>query len=399
VLLIDTLNTDPADQVYAQKQILQLFASLDIEAPIALYVLSDKLGVLQDFTMDLESLRRAMAEWRPAQSRVLFASQTPTPSMPDDPTGVAIKRAYQEMRAAYNLQRANLTLDAFGLLARRLMRWPGRKNVVWVSGSFPSIFLNENRERFRVLNQADIGIYPVDARGLVAIPTTPLYSIASGPRPPPCLDTLSEVAETTGGRAFFNTNDLKGAVRKAIADAHITYTLGFYARNEKTNRVFHELNVKVDRPGVELRHRKEYYDDASASEDLISPAILRRTAEAPKDATAIGLTATIARDQDLLRVNVEIDFRDLALARQDGHWKGAAELALVSQGIDGRTLDLASKSITFDMSDEVYAARQRDGFAIEQQVRDRKDLSRIRVVIVDASTGAAGSVAVKPVKQ
>jgi VWFA-related protein len=400
VLLIDTLNTDTADQVYAQKQIIKLFDSFDIQTPIALYVLTGKLVVLQDFTMDLESLRRAMAAWRPVQSRVLFASQTPTPRMPggDPVTAEAIKRSYREMRASYNLQRANLTVDAFELLARRLMPWPGRKNVVWVSGSFPSIFLNGNQERLRILNQADIGIYPVDPRGMTwTNPRDPWPTNLVGP--PPNQGTLSEIAERTGGRAFYNTNDLKGAVGKAIADTQIIYTLGFYAQNEKVNGLYHELNVKVDRSGTELRHRRGYYDDASVSEVPSSPAILRRLADAPLDATAIGLTATMDRDQDLLRVNVQIDFRDLALSKQDGHWKGAAELALVSQGINGRTLDLVSKSITFDMTDDVYAARQRDGFAIEQHIRYRKDLSRIRVVIVDASTGAAGSVAVKPLKQ
>lgn len=399
VLLIDALNTDTADQVYAQQQIIKLLDSF--EAPIALYVLTGKIVVLQDFTMDLEALRKAMAAWRPVQSRVLFASHTPTPPLAGDPnTAGAVSRSYQEMRAFYNLQRANLTIDAFALLAQRLMRVPGRKNVVWVSGSFPTVFLNRNRERIRVLNQADIGIYPVDARGLVAMNIDPRDPMQARSGPPPSLDTLREIAESTGGRAFYNANDLKSAVGKAFADTQIVHTLGFYSQHEKPNGQYHELNVKVaGRPGIELRHRNGYFDNVSAGREPGSPAIMRRVAEAPLDATAIGLTATVDRDRDVLRVNVHIDFQDLVLSNKNGHWTGAAELALVSQGVNERTLNLVSKSIAFDMSGDAYAARQRDGFAIEQNIPFSKDLSRIRVVILDLSTGAAASVAVNPLTQ
>jgi len=303
------------------------------------------------------------------------------------------------MRAFYDLQRANRTVDAFALLAQSLARVPGRKNVVWVSGSFPAVFLNRNQERIRLLNQADIGVYPVDARGLVAMNVNPRAPLQARSGPPPGLDTMSEIAEMTGGRAFYNNNDLIGAVGKAIADTLIVYTLGFYSRHQKSDGLYHELNVRIaGRSGIKLRHRNGYYDDMSASEEPSSPKILRRVAQAPLDATGIGLTATIDQNRDLLRVHVHIDFQDL-LSNKDSHWKGAAEVALVSQGVDGRTLNLVSKAISFDMTDGAYAARQRDGFAIEQNIPSSRDVSRIRVVILDLSTGVTGSVAINLQKQ
>jgi len=49
-------------------------------------------------------------------------------------------------------------------------------------------------------------------------------------------ETMDYVAELTGGKAFHNTNDLAGAVRKAIDDSSVSYTLGYYATGEERDK-------------------------------------------------------------------------------------------------------------------------------------------------------------------
>lgn len=44
----------------------------------------------------------------------------------------------------------------------------------------------------------------------------------------PSFDTSSIIAEQTGGRVFRNTNDLRSAMQRAVADADLTYVLGYY---------------------------------------------------------------------------------------------------------------------------------------------------------------------------
>jgi VWFA-related protein len=377
VLLLDTLNTSPARQVYAQKQILALLGSLEMKEPVALYVLGDELKVLQDFTMNREALLKAMAAWRPELSRALLGSQTPTPRRAGRGGAEAgAQRGVEDLREYSMRERANGTIDGFAAIAQRLMGVPGRKKVIWVTGTFPAMFLNEHREWMRALNRADIGIYPVDARGL------------AGPAPAG-LDTLTEIADQTGGRAFYNTNDLSGAVGKAMENGQVTYTLGFYAQSDQPDGQYHELRVKTGRPGVELKYRKGYFDEAIGVADRSAQAKLQ---------SSIGLTAAVVLGRDSkYRVAVMVDFRDLSLEKKDGRWKGAADLAIVSQRADGKTVDVVSKSLTFDMTDEAYAERQREGFTMEQDMPATKDVSRIRVVIVDTSTGAVGSVSTRGV--
>jgi len=82
VLLIDLLNTDMLDQNYAKKQMEELLAKLTVDEPIAIYLLGQRLSVVQDFTTDFQLLRKAAAGLQPQQSVLLSASETPTPSMP-----------------------------------------------------------------------------------------------------------------------------------------------------------------------------------------------------------------------------------------------------------------------------------------------------------------------------
>ena len=62
---------------------------------------------------------------------------------------------------------------------------------------------------------------------------------------------MRSLAEKTGGVAFVNTNDLRGAIDKAIADTDLTYTLAFYPdRVAPAGR--HKLKVSLNRHGVDL---------------------------------------------------------------------------------------------------------------------------------------------------
>jgi hypothetical protein len=208
---------------------------------------------------------------------------------------------------------------------------------------------------------------------------------------PEGLETMKSMAEGTGGRAFFNTNDLKGAIAKAMDDAEVTYTLGFYAP-ETPDGTFHELKVKVDRAAVDTRHRGGYFssfDKPPAEKDRMTT--MREVASSALEATGIGLMAEMERVSNSLRVTVRLNLEDCSLENRNGRWVGGANVVFVSQAADGKTLAVASKTLTFDLTDEVYVARKRDGVIIEQTVESNARLGRIRVVALDDRSGGVGS--------
>ena len=60
-----------------------------------------------------------------------------------------------------------------------------------------------------------------------------------------------------------NTNDIHGAVRRAADDARTTCVLGYYPTGDVWDGRFHRINVIVNRPDLEVRHRNGYYAVAS----------------------------------------------------------------------------------------------------------------------------------------
>jgi hypothetical protein len=183
-------------------------------------------------------------------------------------------------------------------LARTLAGYPGRKNLIWVSETFPFVIVpnkvpvGQSAERARrnyttaiattasLISNAQIAVYPVDARGLMP---TDLFNVAArydergdanggrdGAQAGRAMDdtanelmaargTMEKVAEETGGRAFYNRNDLGNAVRESIADGATYYTLGYYPTNKSWDGHYRKINIHVTRPGVTLRYRLGYY--------------------------------------------------------------------------------------------------------------------------------------------
>jgi hypothetical protein len=71
--------------------------------------------------------------------------------------------------------------------------------------------------------------------------------------------SMNFVAEQTGGKAFYNRNDLAGAIREGLEDGLVYYTLGYYPEDKDWNGKFRRVAVKTNRAGLKLRYRQGYF--------------------------------------------------------------------------------------------------------------------------------------------
>jgi hypothetical protein len=71
--------------------------------------------------------------------------------------------------------------------------------------------------------------------------------------------TMEAIAEQTGGKAFYNTNDLAAAAEQAIELGSDFYTVTYTPDNQKLDTRFRTINVKVDVPNLHLSYRNGYY--------------------------------------------------------------------------------------------------------------------------------------------
>ena len=107
---------------------------------------------------------------------------------------------------------------------------------------------------------------------------------------------MRTIAEATGGRVYLNSNAIGEAVRKAIDDSRVSYVLGYYSSRPEGDNKFRNIDVKVNRSGIELRHRKGYLAaPVAVGNSRARLAALGRVMLSPIEASGISLTAEIAR--------------------------------------------------------------------------------------------------------
>ena len=420
-ILLDRLNTTTADQAWANKQVLEVLHSLQPGDRVALFTMGRLVRVIADFTADPERVRAAMARLGPEQSFDLAASD-PTgqdgimsdsdiPVIGDAEPDQGTQNAIATMNQFAMERRIELTAEAMQVMARHLAGFFGRKNLIWVSSSFP--FTYEFRESdnalqritpaVRALNDANVAIYPIDPRGLKTIPPpaaptrAPSRTRQTAPQPQVGLsgiDTMNILAKETGGRTFYNSNDLTRGMRAALEDAQSTYILGFYPEEEELAEKFHDLNLKVDRKGVETHHRARYF----AGNMVPLTAAQRRDAlrnvfATPLEATGIGLSAVITPEKEEPAksvVAIRIDLTDLQPEQQGDRWVVQVDLATLSSITKPAKLRIETFTLSFS-ADQLRHAME-EGYILIRPVETNGTAGALRLALQGRTTGAVGSV-------
>jgi VWFA-related protein len=423
-IVLDVLNTHPADQPYARAQVARFLRSLQGDELIALYVLGANVRVIHDFTADPESLLRLVrnlkSEW-PAGSAG-FEQQTvnEADALARALSGVEFQdAATSDAQQMHQETRIRTTLHHLEMIGQHLAGVPGRKTLAWVSAGIPMLtvsfsappgeggyslpmYRGYSKEVVRAVNRladANVAVYPIDARGLRPESDTPAYrpdlTRQSGNRAAwnmqwqtvPARETLSSVkkfAEATGGRAFYNTNDLEGGMRRAAEDLKANYTLAYYTSldDETTRR---ELQVKVNRPSVDVLARRRV--PAGQRPGLID---VKALLDSPLSATGVLLNAQVTRREGELRVALQIEPGNLLLTRQGDRTVGMVEVYLAQIRASGeRSVSDARLDLRLSDADLKKVANQ--GLIYEKTVTLDPAAERLRVAVRDTRSGAAGT--------
>ncbi len=197
-------------------------------------------------------------------------------------------------------------------------------------------------------------------------------------------------------KLFINTNDLTGAERNAVNDARVTYTLGFYPVSDEWDGKFHDIKVKVDRPGVDVRYRKGFvaFTAQTPSAKEIK-AEIKNAIETPLQGTGIGLAArTDVIDKPkpgTVQASIQIDQDNIVLQPQNDRWVGALELAWVQVAADGRLLDVVTQVLNMNLKKERYDEIQKHGLLFTRIIDPVANATHLRIVVVDHATGNVGS--------
>src|SRR5260221_2880981 len=126
VILFDTVNGEFAEHAYARDQLLKFLNTAELGRPVAIFALQNQLKLLHDFTTDNKSLSAAVAKYRPP-AQVLTGETAESRA-----SAFAVRGDYHTSERGIET-----TLNQLNALAKVLAGYPGRKNLIWLSESFP----------------------------------------------------------------------------------------------------------------------------------------------------------------------------------------------------------------------------------------------------------------------
>jgi VWFA-related protein len=287
ILLLDFANEAPVDSTnlhqlshstYLQNRVKQAaMDAIDRMPPgtrIAVLSMTNNLRILESFTSNQEILKAAIN------------------AAPYDLDG---NGNGQHVQAD---MRNRMVLESFDQIAVDVTPLKGRKNLIWFTMGIPDItdpnhdgsipnYANPLSQMYDALTSAQISVYPIDVGGVGPLGGSQL--------------SMQQVAETTGGIAYTESNDMATAVLKAIDNGANYYSISYIPPNAKYDGRLHEISVKVDRPDVHLVFRRDYYADEPTKHTMQAELTLSMT---PPSAYNGNMKAPMSRgmaaSQDLL---------------------------------------------------------------------------------------------------
>lgn len=424
VILFDGVNTPITDQAYAKQQVVKFIQTqVRPQDRVAIYSLGRNLRILHDFTSDASSLLAALATYKGRETPLVDASVAQQPDNANPNVEAFLKNAYQREANFFADSRIHTTVEALTAIANHVGTLPGRKNLIWVSAAFPfsigydnpevrgfankELFADDIETAARALTNANVAVYPVDARGLMTPDLNATSNLANPfggstmvrdraftPPKTSNLDSMNMLADRTGGKAFYNRNDIWRAIRDAIDDSRVTYELGYYPQGVDWNGKFREIRVEVNRPGAHVRARKGYF---ALSEPKLTPqlrqAIIALSAKSPLEPTGIGVTVHVQKldgSERTLRTLTSMDLRDFAMESKGGRSYGTVDIVILQLDNRGEITDASDRTFHLHLDQATYQRFLKEGVTDTKDVTILPNAIELRVMVRDASTGTIG---------
>jgi VWFA-related protein len=493
VLLLDALNTPMSDQMYLKQAAKHYLKTLKPGTRLAIFTMSMRLSYIQGFSDDPAVLATAMGYRKNDKSEpaVLLQSQGESDAQNTvvammvaaeqagsnanvftvPPQAIeAFQQFMQETRYAQDSDREYITLQNLNQLAAFLGSFPGRKNVIWMSGAFPLELFGQTAMRFddsiaqtiNLLSAARVAIYPVDVRGT----NVPQYytaensldpTITTAPQllgAPPGVagdapnksnggfaggladesaaknssdSTMDMLATETGGKAFYNQNDLSRIIGKVMGSSEDFYTLSYTPTNSMMDGGFRNIEVKVgDGNQYRLSYRRGY---VARDEDLPGAAQSRQdqaAQQSSKNPTVLDplepfMTFGMPQSEQILykaqvkhvasgedrpvathvnfqgpaerySVDFAVDLNDLSLKpAADGLHKGKLNLSLIVYDRYGQVSSRADHLVDLNIKPHIWAIMQQRGLQLHGEIEAPKGQYWLRTGIYDESSHKVGT--------
>jgi VWFA-related protein len=396
---------------------------------------SSGVGVLQQFTSDKRILYAALdrVNWYPLSRGGLNAVEPK--DILSEPAAERSGNSVDDSKmgtSAENREENSIadTIDALTFIVRGFQKLPGRKAVVVFTDSlrlFSRIdnALSSNVGRMRKLidlaNRSSVVFYSIDARGLQPLTFTAGEKVRSltpqnaremvgigSPRQNffEDQDGMSYLARETGGTFMKDNNDFNKGVQRVLEDQKGYYLLGYRPDastfDPKTGQLrFHNLKVKLNRPGLTVRSRTGFYGIAEpkfTGESRTPRQQLMEALASPFTSSGIDIRMTSlfnneAASGSFMRSLVYVNAKDLQFTDEaNGSRRAVLDIAAVIFDNAGRAVNQVMETREVRVTAEGYRTVLQDGLTYSLNVPVKQAGGyQMRVAVRDATSQKTGS--------
>ena len=278
---------------------------------------------------------------------------------------------------------------------------------------------SEAKRAIDAARRANVAVYFVDARGLVA--STPYSQAQQSGRGLDSRDVgaanaeitlgaegAAEVAQSTGGFSVRNQNDLGRGLQRIGAESRVYYLLGFQPDKDAKAGAFRRLDVKVTRPDVTVRARRGYYaggfgSGAPATSAVTPPRFsdgvdaIDRAAESPYELGAIPLRVAdlafgeASTDSAVVMLVVEADLRGFGFASAGGKLSDVLDLRVLTTELGTNTTERYERKVEMSFPEGTRFGPD-SWHPLSQEFHLKPGRYQARVAVRDANSGRIGSV-------
>jgi VWFA-related protein len=260
VMLFDFSDMAVQEQIRTRNAALDFIKSkMSPSDLVAVMSNTTQLNVVQDFTSDKDLLNQTINKFQIGQGSDLAVDGGNGDSTSGDDDG----SAFQADETEFNIFNTDRKLASLESAAKLLSALPEKKALLYFSSGISKQGV-ENQSQLRstinTANRANVSFYPIDARGLTALPpggdaSHPMSRSNSGftgstlssqrAAMADTQETVVSLAADTGGKAFLDDNDLALGIQNAQNDVKSYYILGYNSTNDKEDGKFRRVAIKL----------------------------------------------------------------------------------------------------------------------------------------------------------
>jgi hypothetical protein len=213
---------------------------------------------------------------------------------------------------------------------------------------------------------------------------------------------MNALAQDTGGKAFFNSNDLKGMLKQVLDDSRLYYALAYYPLNPAEGKdKAREITVRVKgHPEYDVRAQKRFLaSDLKPESEALSKTPQQRLVAAmvaPLPATGVGVAVSanyFESDLDNLQttIRVDIDANSLEYAQKNGQYQADLEVAILIFDSSGKLAKEVTNKVHGSLTAERLTIAKRSGLRQTTRVALSPGVYQVRVGVRDMGAERLGT--------